>query len=100
MKLFIDTTDREKIIIGLDNQKLETTKVGKSQALLPFIVDELTKNGRKINDISEIEVATGPGSFTGLRVGISVANTLGWALNVPVNSKKVSKDGPVNPTYS
>ncbi|MFH1536127.1 MAG: hypothetical protein ABIC96_03620 [Patescibacteria group bacterium] len=39
-----------------------------------------------------IEVETGPGSFTGLRVGVSVANALGFALNIPVNGKKMETD--------
>jgi tRNA threonylcarbamoyladenosine biosynthesis protein TsaB len=48
----------------------------------------LRKNNFEVKDIKEIEVNTGPGSFTGLRVGISVANTLGFVLKIPVNGKK------------
>lgn len=35
--------------------------------------------------ITAIEVNTGPGSFTGTRVGVAVANALGFALDIPVN---------------
>lgn len=100
MKLFIDTSDREKIIVGIGEKKFETdSKEGSSQKLLPFIENILEKEGKKIEDISEIEVATGPGSFTGLRVGVSVANTLGWALGIPVNGKNIKSGGPVDIVY-
>ncbi len=90
MKLFIDTSDREKIIVGLNGKMYETAaRKDSSQKLLPFIDEVLKKNKKTVNDITEIEVNTGPGSFTGLRIGVSVANTLGWALNIPVNGKKV-----------
>ena len=100
MKLYIDTSDREKIVVGLDEARFETdAKEGSSQKLLPFIEEVLKKKGKKIEDVSEIEVATGPGSFTGLRVGVSVANTLGWSLSVPVNGKNIQKDGPIEIKY-
>lgn len=38
--------------------------------------------------ITEITVNPGPGSFIGSRAGVTVANTLGWALGVPVNGKR------------
>ena len=89
MKLYIDTTNSEKIIIGYGAEKIETdSKEGKSQQLLEVIEAELAKMGKSQKDISEIEVNLGPGSFTGLRVGVSVANALGWALGVPVNGRR------------
>lgn len=39
--------------------------------------------------LTGIEVETGPGSFTGLRVGVAVANALGFSLNISVNGKKI-----------
>ncbi|HWA52074.1 MAG TPA: tRNA (adenosine(37)-N6)-threonylcarbamoyltransferase complex dimerization subunit type 1 TsaB [Patescibacteria group bacterium] len=93
MKLFIDTTDREKIIIGLDDKKFETNaRENSSQKLLPFIEETLKKEKKDIKDISEITVATGPGSFTGIRVGVAVANTLAYVLKIPVNKKALELD--------
>jgi tRNA threonylcarbamoyladenosine biosynthesis protein TsaB len=43
-------------------------------------------------DIKEIKLDTGPGSFTGLRVGAAVANALGYSLGIPVNGKKIETD--------
>jgi len=92
MKLYINTSDREKIIVGLGDKKYkEKAKDGSSQRLLPLITEALKAQKKDFKDITEIEVETGPGSFTGLRVGVSVANALGWALKVPVNGKDISK---------
>lgn len=100
MKLFIDTSDREKIIVGIDGKQFESkAKEQTSQRLLPFIDEILKKEGKTVKDISEIEVNTGPGSFTGLRVGVSVANALGWALDIPVNGKNLHKGESIDIQY-
>lgn len=86
MKLYIDTSKREKIIIKLNDVVFESVATSdKSQMLLPFIEKCLEVRGNAFTDIKEISVMTGPGSFTGLRVGVSVAQALGWSLGVPVN---------------
>lgn len=88
MKLYIDTSDSEKIIVGLDSERFESkAKQRASQRLLPFIEEVLKKKKKTVKEITEIQVNSGPGSFTGLRVGVAVANTLGWVLKVPVNGK-------------
>lgn len=89
MKLLIDTTHMRSatVIMGKFNKT--------SQSLVPLIEEAVQANKVKFSDISEIIVAPGPGSFTGLRVGASVANALGFLLGVPVNGKKTL----VTPTY-
>lgn len=100
MKLYIDTANTEKIVIGLDSERFEAdARKQKAQMLLSFIDETLKKKKKNINEVSEIEINEGPGSFTGLRVGMSVANTIGWVLKIPVNGKDISKDGPVSPVY-
>jgi tRNA threonylcarbamoyladenosine biosynthesis protein TsaB len=44
----------------------------------------LESQGRQLNDIQGIVVFKGPGSFTGLRIGLSVANALAYSLNIPI----------------
>jgi len=89
VRLYIDTSDAEKVEVVLkkDSQEIDT-KVAKnrygSQVLLYLITDLLKMNTLEFRDLKEIEVNTGPGSFTGLRVGVSVANALGLALNILV----------------
>jgi tRNA threonylcarbamoyladenosine biosynthesis protein TsaB len=55
-----------------------------SRELLPEIDRLLKEKNVKLKDINCITVSEGPGSFTGLRVGIAVANALARSLNVPV----------------
>jgi len=98
MKLYIDTSDNKKTVVGLGGERLEKpTGSDKSQQVLDLINQILKKNKKRLEDLTEIEVETGPGSFTGLRVGISVANTLAWILKIPVNGQKVG--GLVEPKY-
>lgn len=100
MKLYIDTSNSEKVIMGFDGENVErNSKKERSQLLLYLIKEELGKRGLGIKDITRIEVNRGPGSFTGLKVGVSVANALGWTLGIPVDGKVIDKDGPVEPIY-
>ncbi len=100
MKLYIDTSDREKIIVGLDEKRIVAkAKKEKSQLLLKLIQKIIKDSGKKFSDISEVEVVRGPGSFTGLRVGITVANTIAWVLKIPINGQDVQKNGPIEPVY-
>lgn len=90
MILYINTKDQKVITVSL---KIEGKVVDSltdhneygSQALLPLILKILEKNKFDFKDLKGIEVETGPGSFTGLRVGASVAQALGFALKIPVN---------------
>ena len=101
MKLFIDTSDSEKISVGLDKEIYSIqARREKSQMLLPFILEKLKEKKLKIKDIDEIEVETGPGSFTGLRVGVSIVSALGWALGIPVNGKDIRKGDVIEIKYS
>lgn len=91
MKLFIDTSDSEFITINLDKKVYKTeARHEKSQALLPFIVQSLKKEKKTLADISEVEVFPGPGSFTGLRVGMAVGNALAWALEIPSRFSQIN----------
>jgi tRNA threonylcarbamoyladenosine biosynthesis protein TsaB len=101
MKLYIDTTNSDTITIGLDGEMFNTdSRQKKAQLILPFIDEVLRKNGKDIKDVDQIEVNTGPGSFTGIRVGVSVAQTIAWHLNIPINGKILSKTEKIDITYS
>lgn len=57
-----------------------------AQTILPLL-DELLKSAElTLKDINGIAFGRGPGSFTGLRIAVSVAQGLGYALNIPLIS--------------
>lgn len=101
MKLYIDTSSNQKTIVKLDSQILEkNSSTWHSQMVLPMIEELLKKSNKSLKDITKIEVNTGPGSFTGLRVGVSIANTIGYCLGIPVNGKRPDKLEIAEPEYS
>lgn len=55
-----------------------------SGTLLSKIDKLLSSNAVQKNDLAGIIAYQGPGSFTGLRIGLSVANTLAYSLNIVV----------------
>lgn len=55
-----------------------------SQRLMPNIVSLLKDSGLEVKDVQGIGVSLGPGSFTGLRIGITTAKTLAQVLKVPI----------------
>jgi len=91
--LILDTSDidliRVELVFGDKKESIvRRRKAVKSQEAL-FLIDKLLKKKNlSLGDIQRIEVKTQAGSsFTGLRVGIAIANALGFALQVPVNGK-------------
>ncbi len=57
---------------------------GHAEALVPMIARTMAEAGLDFARLDRIAVTTGPGSFTGLRVGIATARGLGLALGIPV----------------
>lgn len=57
-----------------------------SQNIIPMISQVMDDAGVKPSDLHGVAVTGGPGSFTGLRIGMSVAKTMGLTLNLPVIS--------------
>ncbi len=57
---------------------------GQSEVLMPCIQGLFEKSHRKINELSELVAAVGPGSFTGVRIGLAAAKGLALALDVPL----------------
>ena len=102
MILKLKTTDPKTILVELfENDKkidaLSKNQIIGSQVLLPMINQILKKHEKKLGDVTSIEVGTGPGSFTGTRVGVAVANALGFSLNIPVNGspREAGKKGKI-----
>lgn len=66
----------------------ETAELGYSHAekLHVFIEEIIAEAGITMNDLSAIAVSRGPGSYTGLRIGVSAAKGLCYALQIPLIS--------------
>lgn len=85
-------TDKPEAEIGLfDGKKklaYETWQAHRQLAeTIHHKVDELLRvQGRTLYDVDGLVIYKGPGSFTGLRIGMSVANALAYSLQIPVSA--------------
>lgn len=85
INLFIDTCTKYLILaLYKDNDVIEYLQIeadnNLSVLLLPKIDELLKKAGLKINDVDRIYVVNGPGSFTGIRIGVTTAKTIAYGL--------------------
>jgi tRNA threonylcarbamoyl adenosine modification protein YeaZ len=88
MILFIDTTENiTTIALGKEGKLVNyytwDAEMKQSEQLLIEIDKLLSKNNVKLADLKGVIVVKGPGGYTGLRVGISVANGLAFGLEIP-----------------
>ncbi len=97
MNLYLDATDNKKTIVRIGDQEFVSEVASpRDQNILLFIQQSMAKLGLKPADLTSIEVNPGPGSFTGSRLGVTIANALGFALKIPVNGQKQ----PIEVVYS
>ncbi|SNR17517.1 tRNA (adenosine(37)-N6)-threonylcarbamoyltransferase complex dimerization subunit type 1 TsaB [Tenacibaculum jejuense] len=68
------------------HKELHDINYSHAEKLHPFILDVVEKSGVSINDLDAVAVSKGPGSYTGLRIGVSAAKGLCFALNKPLIS--------------
>ena len=99
MKLYLDTSTPETILKLDDREYKYTFANDLAEKLLGFINDKLIKNHKSWQDITEITFMSGPGSFTGLRIGASVVNTLAHELDVPLYDHHGVKHPIILPDY-
>jgi tRNA threonylcarbamoyladenosine biosynthesis protein TsaB len=52
--------------------------------LVPIIQQMLANEGVTVHDLRAVAVGQGPGSYTGVRIGVTVAKTLAWSLKIPL----------------
>lgn len=64
-------------------QSFQRTGLTHSAALMPMAEALLKNAGLHLKDMEAIAVAAGPGSFTGLRIGMAAAKGLAWSMGLP-----------------
>ena len=64
-------------------QSFQCSGLTHSRTLLPMVHDMLKNCGESLDGVDVIAVAAGPGSFTGLRIGVATAKGLAWAGDKP-----------------
>ncbi len=67
----------------LAQKSLEMTR-GQAEHLMPMIVNVLSEAKLTFSDLTKVAVTRGPGAFTGMRIAIATAKTLGISLDIPV----------------
>ena len=80
MKLFLNTSVAKKAIASLINEEGKVIDQETAREPLIAIDNLLKKNKIKLEDLDEISAHPGPGSFTGLRIGSAVVQTLNFVL--------------------
>ncbi len=89
--LFIDTHSSNVVVIifkdGLVLKKLESnTKIQTSEIVMPLIKELFSLCNILPKDLDNIIVVNGPGSFTGIRIGVVIAKTMAYTLNIPIKT--------------
>jgi len=88
MILAIDTSAAQCAValLGAGNEVVERRAMerGHAEHLFPFIDTTLARAGIRYGDIGRVAVCTGPGSFTGVRVGVAAARGIALGLGIPV----------------
>ena len=91
ISLFIDTHDKDINLVIYKNGMILDKNIKESERhhsdfIMPMLKELLDRNNLSVHDINEIYVVNGPGSFTGVRLGVTIAKTLAFTLNVPIKT--------------
>lgn len=89
--LYIDTTSNYLYTGIVENEMLLCERKIRfdkdlSTMALTTMVGMMEEKNIKPNDINKIILVNGPGSFTGCRIGITIAKTYAWSLNIPITT--------------
>ena len=94
--LHIETaTDICSVALSEGTRQLSLVESGQERShatlLNSFIRQSVEKAGKKLKDLEAVAVSKGPGSYTGLRIGVSTAKGLAYALEIPLLSTSTLK---------
>jgi len=86
--LAFETSAKAGSVALMDEKKLlgesyQNTGLTHSQTLLAMAEDLLKSCGKAAQDVTAVALAAGPGSFTGVRIGVAAAKGFAWAKELP-----------------
>lgn len=84
MIILLDTSTATCFLTVVDDEARQDFEWQAGRTLARGLLKFLEEKTGDLRDISGIGVMKGPGSFTGLRIGLTVANTLADSLNIPI----------------
>ncbi len=99
MDLYLDTSTSETVLKLNDTEYRYNFDHDLAEKLLGFIHDKLQENNKDFKNIKSITFMSGPGSFTGLRIGAAVVNTLAAELSIPLFNHKGERVKIILPDY-
>lgn len=84
--LLIDSTQREKVNLAIISGRkvFKLTSQTRAQAVPELIVQILSSANLTLERIRAVAVCNQPGSLTGTRIGVTIANTLVWLNRLPI----------------
>ena len=91
ISLLIDTHDKDiNLVLYKDgtilDKNIKESERHHSDFIMPMLKELLDRNNITVHDLNEIIVVNGPGSFTGVRLGVTIAKTLAFTLNIPIKT--------------
>ncbi len=98
-RLYLDTSIPETILKLDDKEYRYVFDNDLAEKLLRYLKEKLEENHKTFKDLTEITFMSGPGSFTGLRIGASIVNTLAHELNIPLYDHHGKKHKIILPDY-
>lgn len=99
MKLYLDTSTNICTLRLDDHEYQQDFGHKMTEEILQFIHEKLGENNSDWSDISEIHYFAGPGSFTGLRIGATIVNTLADQLQIPLYDQHGTRHQIILPDY-
>jgi len=99
--LFIDTASNKRIVTVLKDNKvvkenIENNGIDLSSKMVPLLASTMEEANMLPKEIDDIFVVVGPGSFTGIRIGVTIAKTYAWSLKkkiVPISELETYASG-------
>lgn len=89
--LFLDTHEKNIIEVlykdgTVIDKNIKMSERNHSDFTMPMLKELINRNNLSVHELNEILIVNGPGSFTGVRLGVTIAKTLAYTLNIPIKT--------------